>query len=147
MTTFTTMLVVGEWELMQTNVLKNREGFDKEIFNLIKVNIKTIIKDYKYVSIMLPAYVTTSERHRLHKYTIKDYIQPESSGSGADRTMTINLSLEYIKDIYDDYYEEEIILYEATPKITAEEPAQLSELEIFKKKLRQDLMDFIELHL
>jgi len=136
------MLVVGEWELIQTNLLKNREGFDKEIFNLIKVNIKTIIKDYKYVSIMLPAYVTTSERHRLHKYTIKNYIDPESSGSGADRTMNINLSLEYIKDIYDDYYEEEIILYEPP-----EEPVQLSELEIFKKKLRQDLMDFIELHL
>ena len=133
------MLIAGEWENIQTNLLKNREGFDKEIFNLINVNIKTIIKDYKYVSIILPSYVTTSERHSLHKYTIKNYIDPVSSGSGANRTMTINLSLEYIKDIYDDYYEETEILPEA--------PVQLSELEIFKKKLRQDLMNFIELHL
>ena len=147
MDTFTTILIVGEWELIQANVLKNRKEFDKEIFNLIRSSIKTIIKNYKYVSIILPSYVTTAERHCLHKYTIKNYIEPISIGSGEGRTMTINLSLEYIKDIYDDYYEEEIILYEATPKITTEEPAQLSELEIFKKKLRQDLMDFIELHL
>ena len=139
MATFTTMLILGEWEYMHVNMLKNRDGFDKEIFNLLRSSIKTILKDYKYVSIILPSYVSTSERHRLHTYSINNYIDPESSGSGAARTMTINLSLEYIKNIYDDYYEEDIIL--------EEEPVQLSELEIFKKKLRQDLMNFIELHL
>ena len=141
MDTFTTILIVGEWELIQANVLKNRKEFDKEIFNLIRSSIKTIIKNYKYVSIILPSYVTTAERHCLHKYTIKNYIEPISIGSGEGRTMTINLSLEYIKDIYDDYYKEEEI------EVKSEEPVQLSKLEIFKKKLRQDLMKFIEIHL
>jgi len=139
MATYTTMLVMGEWEHMQVNMLKNRNGFDKEIFNLVRSSIKTILKEYKYVSIILPSYVSTSERHRLHTYSINNYIEPRSSGTGLARTMTINLSIEYIQNIYDDYYEEDVVLQE--------EPVQLSELEIFKKKLRQELMNFIELHL
>ena len=134
MATFTTMLIAGEWELIQANVLKNRDGFDKEMFNLLHNSFDST--KYKSASIILPVYVTTSERHRLHKYTINGYIEPVSSGNGSSRSMTINLSNEYIKDIYEDY---NVIVIPTT--------IQLSELELYKIKLREAFKIFTETYL
>ena len=139
-------MTAPEWNSFPKDALNNKFTFERELYNLLfsegseEGKVNTVLK--------LPCNVSIQERHKLHKFNKKYKFGCESSGYGENRMMKIFISKSYLLEIFNTYFTEFepdtpiiIDLSDEEPEVL--EVPGLSELELFKKKIRDSLMEII----
>jgi len=126
-------LITQDWESMRYSI-NSFNDFENEIYDLVKNNIvqKTII--------VLPSYVSKEERHKIHRFTKKNEIEPRSYGEHNNRYMEIIFSKKYIQTLFDKF--------EVQPAQNTPEPEQVVQLSLeeFKNRVLFDIMGVIDKH-
>ena len=131
----TNMITISseQFNQIKENMLKNRESFDHEIYNLIQGK-------QKIDSIKLPM-VKCSDRHIFHTFAY-DIIYSIDKPVNGCRDMIIDLDTEYINKINKKYYSP--IIVQAEPVVCPIEPVVNKEL-IIKNKIAQLVLIINEL--
>ena len=84
------------WNTIKKDILKTRNRFEKNVFNIIKHNDLSITP--KTITVLfLPEVVTKEERHQIHRYSIKNKIDSYSTNVGVDRYMKIIVKPDFFK--------------------------------------------------